>query len=56
MKIELQTEGGTKIELKDVNSQIVELVIKATDNDVPTQTFELAKEDLLSAVKAICRK
>lgn len=54
MIIKIKTEGGNNIELHDIHAddKIVDIHIKDSGNTV---TLQVAKKDLLAAVKAICR-
>ena len=55
MRIKVETEGGNIIELHDIHAddKIVDVHIEDSGKDLVT--LQVAKKDLLAAVKAICR-
>lgn len=55
MRIKIETEGGNIVELHDIHAddKIVDVHIEDRGKDLVT--LQVAKKDLLAAVKAICR-
>lgn len=55
MKIQIETQGGNIIELRDVPQDVELVTVRIEDGGKRLVTLTVDKKDLFAAVKAFCR-